>query len=148
MKNCIREQIKSDDWCPCPIWGCTHRLNCRQGTKSHLQKGHLNACGFYTILPTVQKLISLINDAETKKLIETMLIEPNAKAYDLANKMHDEMPLDEVLTFLSSPIQGLRCNAHESLKKRTGLNVDYNPLSSGDELEQGITRWKETLSKL
>ena len=120
-------------------------MKCREGTKSHLEKGHLNACGFYTVLPTIEKLISMIDDLETKKLIEKMLIEPNAKAYELARRMHDEMPIAEVLGYLSSPVQGLRCNAHESLKKRTGLDVEYNPLASGDDLSKGIENWKKAL---
>ena len=135
------------DWCPCPVWGCPHRHDCRTGTRSHLEKGHLNACGFYTIRPTVEKLISMVNDPQIKALINEMLIEPNEKSYSLCGAMHNEMPISHVVQYLSSPIQGLRCNANESLRHRSGLNADCNPLSTGEELLPGIENWKNALKK-
>jgi len=135
------------DWCPCPVLGCPYRHDCRTGTKSHLDKGHLNACGYYTIRSTVEKLISMVDDPETKALIKEMLIDPNEKPYSLCRIMQDKMPISDVVGYLSSPVQGLRCNAHESLKRRTGLDADYDPLSSGEILTRGVENWRNTLMK-
>lgn len=145
----MKEELENmkDDSCPCPIWGCPNRLKCDECTKSHIKKGHLNACGFYTILPTIETLIGKVDDRETINLIQEMLVYPNAKAYELANKMHDEMPIENVFQYLSSTVSGLRCNAHESLKRRTDLRAEYNPLTSGDELLRGIQNWKTALSQ-
>jgi hypothetical protein len=139
------QDIESGDNCPCPVWGCPHRGNCAIGTRTHMKKGHLNACAFYTILPALRQLIEDVNDPQAKKLIEERLVKPNDSAYCLCRKMQTDMPIEEVVEFLGSKVEGLRCNADSALRYRTGLAADYNPLGSDDEIARGTAEWKKKL---
>jgi hypothetical protein len=129
------------DGCPCPVWGCPNRNRCDVCVKSHIEKGHLNACGYFTILPVYEDLIKTVKDDEVKTLLKEKLLKPNADAYSLCQSMHSDLPLENVIEYLSSKVNGLRCNAHASLSFRTGLKVEYNPSGSPEEIKQGVANW-------
>jgi hypothetical protein len=135
------------DGCPCPVWGCPNRNLCDECVKSHIEKGHLNACGYFTIRPVYEELIMAVHDEETKKLLREKLLNPNGDAYALCRSMQNDMPLEDVIEYLSSKVTGFRCNAHASLSFRTGLKIEYNPLGSPDEIKHGTTSWVNAVAK-
>jgi len=135
------------DGCPCPVWGCHNRNLCDECVKSHMEKGHLNACSYFTILPVYEELILAVPDEEIKKLLREKLLNPNADAYSLCRSMQNDMSHEDVIEYLSSKVTGLRCNAHASLSFRTGLKIEYNPLGSSDEIKQGVSNWMNAIAK-
>lgn len=144
----MKSEIEFDhDGCPCPVWGCPNRNQCDECVKSHMEKGHLNACGYFTIRPVYDELINTVRDEEVKKLLKEKLLDSNADAYSLCRSMQSDMPLEDVLEYLSSNVTGLRCNAHASLSFRTGLKIEYNPLGSSEEINRGVSNWTNALAK-
>lgn len=135
------------DGCPCPVWGCPNRNLCDECVKSHIEKGHLNACSYFTIRPVYDELINTVRDEDVKKLLKEKLLNPNADAYSLCRSMQSDMPLEDMIEYLSSKMTGLRCNAHASLSFRTGLNIGYNPLGSSEEIKRGVSSWMNALAK-
>ena len=74
--------------CPCPNLSCSNHGDCAKCTSSHIRKGYLNYCGFYTILPTLKQLMADASDEKTKEKINE-LIQPQLDAYAALMKKHN-----------------------------------------------------------
>lgn len=73
--------------CPCPNVTCNNHGICDDCTSRHLRQGHLNFCGFQTILPTLKEAIELDPDCATAQKLNP-LIELMQEAYRQLREKH------------------------------------------------------------
>ena len=79
---------KSQNTCPCPNLDCPNHGNCKNCTSRHLRIGKLNYCGFYSILPELEKAINSDPDSPTAQIIQNR-IERQTKAYSKRKNQFD-----------------------------------------------------------
>lgn len=60
------------DICPCVILDCPNHGNCQKCTSRHLNKGSLNYCAFYAVLPELQAAIAESPESPTAKRLAAM----------------------------------------------------------------------------
>lgn len=98
--------------CPCPNMECPNHGFCDRCTSRHLRQGHLNYCGFQTVLPTLMEAINEDPECATAKKLKP-LIDLLQQAYQTLmekNNLTDE-------------------GQHEKLKKM----MEYSKPSTGQD---------------
>jgi len=73
--------------CPCVNLDCPNHGNCENCTSRHLNKGSLNYCGFYTVLPELQEAIAASPESPTAQKL-TSMIENRLKTYGKLSEKH------------------------------------------------------------
>lgn len=73
--------------CPCVNLDCPNHGNCENCTSRHLNKGFLNYCAFYTVLPELQEAIAASPESQTARKLASM-IENRLETYGKLTEKH------------------------------------------------------------
>ena len=73
--------------CPCVNLDCPNHGNCENCTSRHLNKGNLNYCAFYTVLPELQEVIAASPESQTAQKLASM-IENRLETYGKLTEKH------------------------------------------------------------
>ena len=99
--------MEMKDICPCVNLDCPNHGKCENCTSRHLNKGSLNYCGFYTVLPELQEAIKASPESPTAQKLASM-IDTRLEAYSKFKAKH-----------------GLTEEGQEQLRKKVADFSDY-----------------------
>jgi hypothetical protein len=74
--------------CPCVNLDCPNFGNCENCTSRHLNKGDINYCAFFTVLPELEEAIAASPESQTAQKLAFM-IKQRLENYDKLMKKHD-----------------------------------------------------------
>ncbi|RJQ57791.1 MAG: hypothetical protein C4530_11870 [Desulfobacteraceae bacterium] len=79
--------MEMKDICPCVNLDCPNHGKCENCTSRHLNKGSLNYCAFYTVLPQLQEAVNASPESPAARKLAAM-IETRLETYDKLMAKH------------------------------------------------------------